>query len=240
VRELWPQIVEAVKHRRLTWMLLLNNARVVGFYGETLQIGFDNPGARNSFANGDSEEVLKQAIGTVAGAQWRIETLVDPGGDGGPRGGGGRAPRPPAPGGGPGMSAPGPSGQAGPSAGPSGPGGGSPYGSAQTAPSPQRDTPGAPGPAARASGGPAAPASAPGGPGGSGGRAGAAAARGNGSAAAGAPYGDPYASGVTEPPPIEDDVPEDDDPDLVDSALSGHDLFIKSLGATVIEEIPHD
>ncbi|MYS18845.1 DNA polymerase-3 subunit gamma/tau, partial [Streptomyces sp. DvalAA-14] len=39
--------------------------------------------------------------------------------------------------------------------------------------------------------------------------------------------------------PIEDDIPEDDDPGLVDSAPSGHDLFIKELGATVIEEISH-
>lgn len=97
VRELWPQILEAVKHRRLTWILLLNNARVVGFDGETLQLGFDNLGARNSFANGDSEDVLKQAIGAVTGARWKIETLVDPGGGGsdgggrgGPGGGGGR------------------------------------------------------------------------------------------------------------------------------------------------------
>ncbi|WP_232792415.1 hypothetical protein [Actinacidiphila yeochonensis] len=45
---------------------------------------------------------------------------------------------------------------------------------------------------------------------------------------------------MTEPPPIEDDMPEEDDADLVDSALSGHDLFINGLGATVIEEITHD
>jgi DNA polymerase-3 subunit gamma/tau len=44
---------------------------------------------------------------------------------------------------------------------------------------------------------------------------------------------------MDEPPPLEDDIPEDDDPDLVDSALSGHDLFIRELGATVIEEIDH-
>jgi DNA polymerase-3 subunit gamma/tau len=216
VRELWPQIVEAVKHRRLTWMLLLNNARVVGFDGETLQIGFDNPGARNSFANGDSEDVLKQAISAVAGAQWRIETLVDPGGDG-PRGGGGRgpAPRPAAPGGGAAVA--------------SGPGGGSPYGSAQAAPAPPHDPPGTgSGPAPQSAGNAAAPPPAPGGSG-----------RGGGPAAGGSPYGDPYASGVTEPPPVEDDMPEDDDPDLVDTALSGHDLFINSLGATVIEEIRH-
>ncbi|MGW7196445.1 DNA polymerase III subunit gamma and tau, partial [Streptomyces chryseus] len=44
------------------------------------------------------------------------------------------------------------------------------------------------------------------------------------------------------PPPmaIEDDVPEEDDPDLVDSALSGHDLIVRELGATVVEEFTNE
>lgn len=53
-----------------------------------------------------------------------------------------------------------------------------------------------------------------------------------------------------EPPPppadqppsvsLEDDTPEDDDPDLVDSALSGHDLIVRELGATVVEEYTNE
>ncbi|WP_194362478.1 hypothetical protein [Streptomyces alkaliterrae] len=39
---------------------------------------------------------------------------------------------------------------------------------------------------------------------------------------------------------VEDDIPEEDDPDLDESALSGHDLIIRELGATVIEEINHE
>jgi DNA polymerase-3 subunit gamma/tau len=31
-------------------------------------------------------------------------------------------------------------------------------------------------------------------------------------------------------------MPEDDDPELVDEALSGHDLIVRELGATVVEE----
>ncbi|MFE9404376.1 DNA polymerase III subunit gamma and tau [Streptomyces sp. NPDC006530] len=44
------------------------------------------------------------------------------------------------------------------------------------------------------------------------------------------------------PPPVrpEDDVPEDDDPDLVDNALSGHDLIVRELGATVVEEYTNE
>ncbi|MFJ2955100.1 DNA polymerase III subunit gamma and tau [Streptomyces sp. NPDC087270] len=249
VRELWPQILEAVKHRRLTWILLLNNARVVGFDGETLQLGFDNLGARNSFANGDSEDVLKQAIGAVTGARWKIETLVDPGGGGsdgggrgGPGGGGGRGgpPRTQAPGG-PGGP---PQGQGqgqgqGQSQGPAGQGPGRPptgqqpngqggapsaYGSAPPAAAP-------PAPRREGQGGTAVP--------GPGGGQGAGPGMGSG---AGDPRPYPGGSSFAEPPPLEDDIPEEDDPELVDSApaLSGHDLFIKGLGATVIEEISHD
>ncbi|WPO72773.1 DNA polymerase III subunit gamma and tau [Streptomyces sp. KN37] len=38
----------------------------------------------------------------------------------------------------------------------------------------------------------------------------------------------------------EDDIPEDDDPDLVESALSGHDLIVRELGATVVDEYPNE
>ncbi|MGC9380250.1 DNA polymerase III subunit gamma and tau [Streptomyces sp. MH13] len=45
-----------------------------------------------------------------------------------------------------------------------------------------------------------------------------------------------------EPRPVspEDDVPEDDDPDLDESALSGKELLVRELGASVVEEIPHE
>ncbi len=38
----------------------------------------------------------------------------------------------------------------------------------------------------------------------------------------------------------EDDVPEEDDPDLVESALSGHELIVRELGATVVEEYTNE
>ncbi|MEU1130744.1 DNA polymerase III subunit gamma and tau [Streptomyces sp. NPDC005900] len=38
----------------------------------------------------------------------------------------------------------------------------------------------------------------------------------------------------------EDDIPADDDPDLVESALSGHDLIVRELGATVVDEYPNE
>ncbi|MEU9105966.1 DNA polymerase III subunit gamma and tau [Streptomyces xanthophaeus] len=44
------------------------------------------------------------------------------------------------------------------------------------------------------------------------------------------------------PPPVapEDDVAEADDPDLVENALTGHDLIVRELGATVVEEYTNE
>jgi len=50
----------------------------------------------------------------------------------------------------------------------------------------------------------------------------------------------PPAPPARPPVSIEDDVPEDDDPDLDESALSGHELIVKELGATVVEEFSNE
>ncbi|WP_031091096.1 DNA polymerase III subunit gamma and tau [Streptomyces sp. NRRL WC-3549] len=205
VRNMWPDILEAVKNRRrFTWILLSQNAQVTGFDGSTLQLGFLNAGARDTFASSGSEEVLKQALAERFNASWRVDAVVDPSGGGGtppqPGGGGGR---PPAPGG---------------------------YQAAPPAPAP---------PAAQAPSYESRPAAAP-------------------QAPAPAPQPSspsrPQDSGRPEPssydrapapePPRavapEDDTAEADDPDLVDSALSGHDLIVRELGATVVEEFTNE
>ncbi|CAM5633712.1 hypothetical protein SSPIM334S_03073 [Streptomyces spiroverticillatus] len=57
VRNMWPNILEAVKNkRRFTWILLSQNAQVAGFDGTTLQVGFLNAGARDNFASSGSED----------------------------------------------------------------------------------------------------------------------------------------------------------------------------------------
>ncbi|RFU82870.1 DNA polymerase III subunit gamma and tau, partial [Streptomyces triticagri] len=65
--------------------------------------------------------------------------------------------------------------------------------------------------------------------------------------AAAPPQAPPAPEPAPAPPPperspvsIEDDVPEDDDPDLDESALSGHDLIVRELGATVVEEFTNE
>ncbi|MFJ1617689.1 DNA polymerase III subunit gamma and tau [Streptomyces sp. NPDC088251] len=186
VRNMWPDILEAVKNRRrFTWILLSQNAQVTGFDGTTLQIGFLNAGARDNFASSGSEEVLRQALAERFNAQWKIEAIVDPSGGAGapPQTGGGRpstAPPPPQ----------------------------------RPAPAPQQSYEPRPAPASHQQPN-AAPAAEPA----------------------------PQSYAASEPPrPVapEDDTPEADDPDLVDSALSGHDLIVRELGATVVEEFTNE
>ncbi|MFF2302426.1 DNA polymerase III subunit gamma and tau [Streptomyces sp. NPDC058128] len=85
VRNLWPQILDAVKNRRrFTWILLSQNAQVAGFDGTTLQLGFLNAGARDNFASSGSEEVLKQALAEQFHVNWKVEAIIDPSGGASP------------------------------------------------------------------------------------------------------------------------------------------------------------
>jgi DNA polymerase-3 subunit gamma/tau len=96
VRRLWPDIVEATKlRRRVAWMHLTQNSQVVGVDGATLTLGFANAGARDSFVNGGCDEILRQAAIDIAGVDWKVETIVDPGASGGAQGAAPAAPPPP-------------------------------------------------------------------------------------------------------------------------------------------------
>ncbi|MEU5718612.1 DNA polymerase III subunit gamma and tau [Streptomyces sp. NPDC020403] len=210
VRAMWPDILEAVKNRRrFTWILLSQNAQVTGFDGTTLQIGFLNAGARDTFSSSGSEEVLKQALAEQFNATWRVDAIVDPSGGGGlpPQTGGGGGGRPPAAA--PYQPAPAP--QAAPYE-PSRPAPAQQQPPAQQPPSPQ---PGRPEQQAHER----------------------QAHERQGYERQG------YERSAAEPPRAvapEDDTAEADDPDLVDSALSGHDLIVRELGATVVEEFTNE
>ena len=79
VRRLWPEVLEEVKgKRRFTWILLSQNAQVAELRENTLLLAMSNAGARDSFSRGGSEDVLREAIVVVLGADFRIETMVDP------------------------------------------------------------------------------------------------------------------------------------------------------------------
>ncbi|WP_298513514.1 DNA polymerase III subunit gamma and tau [uncultured Nocardioides sp.] len=80
VRRLWPDVVESTKtRRRMAWIHLTQNCQVVGLDGNVLTLGFANAGARDSFVSSGCAEVVHQAAIDVVGADWRIETIVDPG-----------------------------------------------------------------------------------------------------------------------------------------------------------------
>ncbi|RDG37836.1 DNA polymerase III subunit gamma and tau [Streptomyces corynorhini] len=249
VRNMWPDILEAVKNRRrFTWILLSQNAQVAGFDGTTLQVGFINAGARDNFTSSGSEAVLKQALSEQFHVQWKIEAIVDPSG--------GSAPPPAAGGGAPGGGGYGGGAVGGGYGAPGGSGGsgGGGYGGAPagSAPGGYGGRPSGP-PPGQGSGSGAGQQFAPAAPGQGGGQSAGHA----GSGASGGPGGSGHASGRPETssrpdhgpsrsaPPHhsvapEDDTPEEDDPDLVDSALSGHDLIVRELGATVVEEYTNE
>ncbi|MEV7894791.1 DNA polymerase III subunit gamma and tau [Streptomyces cyaneofuscatus] len=222
VRNMWPDILEAVKNkRRFTWILLSQNAQVTGFDGTTLQIGFINAGARDNFASSGSEEVLKQALAERFNAQWRVEAVVD-------TSGGGAAP--PAPVGG----RPAPQYTPAPTPSPSTPTPTAYEGTPAHAPQQYNQQPSqqynqqsnqqqsrqtaAPSSAGQQQ----SPQSHQ-------------AQQGRGTAPS-AP--EPSHGGYAVAP--EDDTAEADDPDLVDSALSGHELIVRELGATVVEEFTNE
>jgi len=81
-RRVWPDLLEKVKElRRFTWILLSQNAQVIGLDGGVLTVGFKNAGAKDSFIGGGSEEILRQAAIDVIGVDWRVEAIVDPSAD---------------------------------------------------------------------------------------------------------------------------------------------------------------
>ncbi len=80
VRRLWPEVLEEVKgKRRFTWILLSQNAQVSELRNGTMVLAMANVGARDSFARGGNEDVLKDALVVVLGADFRIETMVEGG-----------------------------------------------------------------------------------------------------------------------------------------------------------------
>ncbi|MZF56723.1 DNA polymerase III subunit gamma and tau [Streptomyces sp. SID5594] len=226
VRNMWPDILEAVKNkRRFTWILLSQNAQVTGFDGTTLQIGFINAGARDNFASSGSEEVLKQALAERFNAQWRVEAVVD-------ASGGGAAP--PAPVGG----RPAPQYTPAPAPSPTAPSPMAYEGTPAHAPQQPNQQPNqqynqqsSQQPNHQQSQQTAAPSSS----GQQQSPQSHQAQQGRGTAPS-AP--EPSHGGYAVAP--EDDTAEADDPDLVDSALSGHELIVRELGATVVEEFTNE
>jgi DNA polymerase-3 subunit gamma/tau len=80
VRRVWPDILDQVKvRRRVTWMLLFDKVQVLGVGGGALTLGFPDAGSVKGFTSGGHDEVLRQAVIDVLGADWRVEPVHQPG-----------------------------------------------------------------------------------------------------------------------------------------------------------------
>jgi DNA polymerase-3 subunit gamma/tau len=214
VRRIWPDLLEQVKKmRRFTWILLSQNAQVIGVDATSLTVGFKTAGARDSFVGGGSEEILRQAAIDMLGADWQIEVAVDPSAQPGQE----TAPRVIRP-----AVADAPLQEQVDAAGPQAPTAPPSWVSDDepAAPASDKPAPTEPGPASQA---PRKPASAET----------IAAARAKSSTRT----GDQPAR--TQGADLDADAHRDD-PSSEDNGLDSTQLLERELGATVIEEIPHD
>jgi DNA polymerase-3 subunit gamma/tau len=212
VRRIWPDLLEAVKKmRRFTWILLSQNAQVIGVDATSLTVGFKTAGARDSFVGGGSEEILRQAAIDMIGVDWKIEVAVDPSADPGSE----TSPRVIRPAVQPPMEAPSDEpAQPSRSSAPSAP-------QAPTGPPSWTSDEGDPGEAS------APPRARP---------SGVETARSNITATR---RGDEPVPAHAQGPDLDADAHRDD-PAAEDNGLDSTQLLQRELGATVIEEIPHD
>ncbi|KAJ1684644.1 hypothetical protein LUZ63_020399 [Rhynchospora breviuscula] len=212
VRRIWPSLLDRVaEQRRYAWILLSQNAQVVGVEGTTLTLGFRSKGAHDNFFERGNDELLRQALIDEVGADWKVEGVTDPSVQPGAE----PAPvvtRPAVP---ERPSAPAPRDDGAPPAdrAPARP----------PAPTEQAPPPGASTAAPTAASGPSAAEQA---------RAGIQPTR----------RPDPEQARRSEQ---QEDGPSDSDwdpsdPTADDTSISGAELLARELGATVIEEIPHE
>jgi len=77
MRAAWPTVLERVlQARRFAWILLSQNAEPMEVRDDLLTIAFSNPGARDSFVSGGSQQLLAQACANVTGRRFRINAVV--------------------------------------------------------------------------------------------------------------------------------------------------------------------
>ncbi|RLP09834.1 DNA polymerase III subunit gamma and tau [Propionibacterium australiense] len=78
LRQMWPQVLEAVKgRRRFAWMILGPNAQVLDVNAGRLTLAFNNPGARESFVSHGGADVLHDALVATLGADLEIDTVIE-------------------------------------------------------------------------------------------------------------------------------------------------------------------
>ncbi len=80
IRRMWPEILDEVKrHRRYSWMILLDNAQIAALDGRVLTVAFSSEGAKRAFTQSGSPDILQLALIEKLGVDWQVETIIDPG-----------------------------------------------------------------------------------------------------------------------------------------------------------------
>jgi DNA polymerase-3 subunit gamma/tau len=81
LRQIWDQVLEAVKRgRRATHALLLSGpATIVEVRGNVLVLGFTTGPLERQFKQGNNEDVLRAALKEIIGVDWRIESTLGSG-----------------------------------------------------------------------------------------------------------------------------------------------------------------
>ena len=77
LRQVWPNVLEAVKrHRRFAHMMLSKHAQVLDVTDGQLLLGFSDAGARENFASSGVNDLLVKSIIEVIGIEVRVQAVM--------------------------------------------------------------------------------------------------------------------------------------------------------------------
>ena len=77
MRQAWPAVLARVQQtRRVTYMVLSQNATLIEARDGVLTLGFDNAGARDMYLGGNNPKILGEALAAVTGGQWRVNAIM--------------------------------------------------------------------------------------------------------------------------------------------------------------------
>src|SRR5690625_1289371 len=80
LRQRWPEVLETLSRlRRVTWVLVSQNAQVVDVTDTTVRLGFTTQALANTFANGPHVDYVREAIGQTLGANLTVEPVMGSG-----------------------------------------------------------------------------------------------------------------------------------------------------------------
>lgn len=80
LRQRWPEVLETLSRlRRVTWVLVSQNAQVVDVTETSVRLGFTTPALANTFVNGPHPDHVREAIGQTLGVDLVVEPVTGSG-----------------------------------------------------------------------------------------------------------------------------------------------------------------